>query len=57
MVTDDPMTPLSRRNFLKLAAATGMVVSLGGCSLLSPSSKLPDASHCAAAGPAPGHGV
>jgi choline dehydrogenase len=50
---DDQMTPLTRRNFLKIAAATGIVVSLGGCSLLSPSSKLPDASHCAAAGPAP----
>ena len=47
------MRPISRRSFLKLAAATGMVLSLGGCSLLGPSSKLPDASHCAAAGPAP----
>ena len=47
------MTPLSRRDFFKLAAATGIVVSLGGCSLLTPSSKLPDASHCAAAGPTP----
>ena len=28
-------------------------MSLGGCSLLSSSPKLPDASHCAAAGPAP----
>ncbi len=53
MMMDDPMTPLTRRSFLKLAAATGIVVSLGGCSLLSPSSKLPDASHCAAAGTAP----
>ena len=24
MVTDDPMKPISRRSFLKLAAATGM---------------------------------
>ena len=47
------MKPISRRSFLKLAAATGMVLSLGGCSLLGPSSKLPDASHCAAAGSAP----
>src|SRR6476620_6048606 len=47
------MRPISRRSFLKVAAATGIVVSLGGCSLLSPSSKLPDASHCAAAGSAP----
>jgi choline dehydrogenase len=47
------MKSISRRTFLKLAAATGMVVSLGGCSLLSPSSKLPDASHCAAGGTAP----
>jgi choline dehydrogenase len=30
-----------------------MVLSLGGCSLLGPSSKLPDASHCATAGPTP----
>jgi len=50
---EDPMTPLTRRHFLKLAAATGIVVSLGGCSLLSPSSKLPDASHCVAAGAGP----
>jgi len=50
---EDPMTPLSRRHFLKLAAATGIIVSLGGCSLLSSSPKLPDASHCAAAGSAP----
>src|SRR6185503_4228618 len=50
---EDPMKPLSRRSFLKLAAATGIVVSLGGCSLLSPSSKLPDASHCVAAGAGP----
>src|SRR5215510_5995578 len=53
METDDPMIPLTRRNFLKLAAATGMVLSLGGCSLLSPSSKLPDSSHCVAGGAAP----
>jgi len=53
MVTDDPMKPISRRSFLKLAAATGIVLSVGGCSLLSPSSKLPDASHCVAAGSAP----
>src|SRR5262245_5451454 len=53
METDDPMTPLTRRNFLKLAAATGMVLSLGGCSLLSPSSKLPDTAHCVAGGTAP----
>jgi choline dehydrogenase len=50
---DDPMTPLTRRNFLKLAAATGMVLSLGGCSLLGPSSKHPDASHCVVGGAAP----
>src|SRR5215467_12045934 len=53
MATDDPMIPISRRNFLKLAAATGMVLSLGGCSLLGPSSKLPDASYCVATGSAP----
>src|SRR6478752_1992331 len=47
------MTPLSRRDFLKMAAVTGVVVSLGGCSLLSSSPKLPDASHCEAAGSAP----
>ena len=47
------MTALSRRDFLKLAAVTGVVVSLGGCSLLSPPAKLPDASHCAATGPGP----
>ena len=51
---DDSMRPLTRRSFLKVAAATGMVLSLGGCSLLSPSSKLPDTSHCAATGSAPG---
>ena len=50
---DTPVRSISRRSFLKLAAATGMVLSLGGCSLLGPSSKLPDASHCAAAKPAP----
>jgi choline dehydrogenase len=49
---DAPVRSISRRSFLKLAAATGMVLSLGGCSLLGPSSKLPDASHCAAAKPA-----
>jgi choline dehydrogenase len=49
---DMPVRSISRRSFLKLAAATGMVLSLGGCSLLGPSSKLPDASHCAAAKPA-----
>ena len=30
MMMDDPMTPLTRRSFLKVAAATGIVVSLGG---------------------------
>jgi choline dehydrogenase len=50
---DASMRPISRRSFLKLAAATGMVLSLGGCSLLGPSSKLPDASHCAVDGTAP----
>ena len=29
------MKPISRRTFLKLAAATGMSLSLGGCSLLT----------------------
>ena len=47
------MRPISRRSFLKVAAATGIVVSLGGCSLLSSSPKLPDASHCTAAGSLP----
>ena len=42
------MQLISRRSFLKLAAATGVVLSVGGCSLLSPSSNLPDAGHCAA---------
>jgi choline dehydrogenase len=50
---DASMRPISRRSFLKLAAATGMVLSLGGCSLLGPSSTLPNAGHCAAAGAAP----
>ncbi|HKO30923.1 MAG TPA: twin-arginine translocation signal domain-containing protein, partial [Nitrospiraceae bacterium] len=31
------MTQISRRVFLKLAAATGITLSLGGCSLLGPS--------------------
>jgi choline dehydrogenase len=44
---DTPVRSISRRSFLKLAAATGMVLSLGGCSLLGPSSNLPHASHCA----------
>jgi choline dehydrogenase len=47
------MRPISRRSFLKLAAATGVVLSLGGCSLLGPSSKLPNAGHCTAAGATP----
>ncbi|HSC56774.1 MAG TPA: GMC family oxidoreductase N-terminal domain-containing protein, partial [Nitrospira sp.] len=47
------MKPISRRSFLKLAAATGMVLSLGGCSLLSPSSSRPEAGRCVTAGTAP----
>jgi choline dehydrogenase len=31
------MEPTSRRTFLKLAAVTGITLSLGGCSLLKPS--------------------
>jgi len=50
---DDAMTPLSRRDFFKLAAATGIVVSLGGCALFSSSPKAPDAGQCAATGPVP----
>jgi choline dehydrogenase len=53
---DASMRPISRRSFLKLAAATGVVLSLGGCSLLGPSSNLPDASHCAVDGTAPDTG-
>ncbi len=52
-MTDDEMRHISRRSFLKMAAVTGVVVSLGGCSLLSSSPKLPDATHCVAAGSAP----
>lgn len=50
---DEPVKPISRRTFLKLAAATGMVLSLGGCSLLSPSSSRPEAGRCLTAGTAP----
>src|SRR5690349_2996579 len=50
---DEPVKPISRRTFLKLAAATGMVLSLGGCSLLSPSSSRPEAGRCVTGGTAP----
>ena len=42
------MAEISRRVFLKLAAAAGVTLSLGGCSLLAPSH--PDDERCAAAG-------
>lgn len=47
------MKPISRRTFLKLAAATGITLSLGGCSLFTPSPTRPDAGRCAGAGTAP----
>jgi choline dehydrogenase len=40
---------VSRRVFLKLAAATGITLSLGGCSLLAPSR--PEPQGCVEAGP------
>jgi choline dehydrogenase len=52
-MTDFQVKPVSRRTFLKLAAATGITLSLGGCSLFSPSPTHPEAGHCAVAGPAP----
>lgn len=48
---DEQLKPVSRRTFLKLAAATGIALSLGGCSLLEPSR--PEAGRCVATGTAP----
>src|SRR5215470_14177485 len=48
---DEQMKPVSRRTFLKLAAATGLALSLGGCSLLEPSR--PEARRCVATGTVP----
>ena len=45
------MKPVLRRTFLKLAAATGMALSLGGCSLLEPSR--PEAGRCVTRGTVP----
>jgi choline dehydrogenase len=50
-MTDFQMKPISRRTFLKLAAATGIVLSLGGCWLLEPSR--PEAGRCVGTGTAP----
>jgi choline dehydrogenase len=47
------MKPISRRSFLKLAVATGMVFSVGGCSLLTPSPTHPVSSACSVTGPPP----
>ncbi len=44
------MAEISRRVFLKLAAATGITLSLGGCSLLAPSR--PDIERCVETGTA-----
>jgi len=48
---DEHMKPISRRTFFKLAAATGIALSLGGCSLLEPSR--PEAGRCVATGTVP----
>src|SRR5262249_59310025 len=48
---DEQMKPVLRRTFLKLAAATGMALSLGGCSLLEPSR--PEAGRCVTRGTVP----
>ena len=48
---DEQMKPIPRRTFLRLAAATGIALSLGGCSLLEPSR--PEAGRCVATGSAP----
>jgi choline dehydrogenase len=45
------MKPISRRTFLKLATATGIAMSLGGCSLLEPSRS--ETSRCVEAVTAP----
>jgi len=45
------MKPVLRRTFLKLAAATGMALSLGGCWLLEPSR--PEAGRCVTRGTVP----
>ncbi|HJT21904.1 MAG TPA: GMC oxidoreductase [Nitrospira sp.] len=47
------MKPISRRSFLKLAVATGMVFSVGGCSLLTPSPTHPVSNVCSGTGPPP----
>ena len=45
--------PISRRTFLKLAAATGLTLSLGSCSLLTPSHTRPEAGRCVGIGSVP----
>src|SRR5215472_14019406 len=45
------MKPVLRRTFLKLAAETGMALSLGGCWLLEPSR--PEAGRCVTRGTVP----
>ena len=47
------MKPISRRTFLKLAAATGLTLSLGSCSLLTPSHTRPEAGRCVGTGSVP----
>ncbi|HLZ34705.1 MAG TPA: hypothetical protein VKP13_11850, partial [Nitrospira sp.] len=47
------MKPISRRSFLKLAVATGMVLSVSGCSLLTPSPTHQVSSVCSGAGTPP----
>ena len=47
------MKPISRRSFLKLAVATGMVLSVGGCSLLTPSPTHQVSSVCSGRGTPP----
>ncbi|MBU6479672.1 MAG: GMC family oxidoreductase N-terminal domain-containing protein [Nitrospirae bacterium] len=50
---DAEMKPISRRTFLKLAAATGMVLSVSGCSLLTPSPTHQVSSVCSGTGTPP----
>ncbi|MDE3042074.1 MAG: twin-arginine translocation signal domain-containing protein, partial [Nitrospirota bacterium] len=47
------MKPISRRSFLKLAVATGMVLSVGGCSLLTSSPTHQVSSVCSGTGTPP----
>jgi choline dehydrogenase len=50
---DSEMKSISRRIFLKLAVATGITLSLGGCSLFTPSPTHPVSNVCTGSGTPP----